>query len=93
MILTVVNLSGAVTDIHLGGLPEERQNLHAVKCKIQDLTGTPVLKQRLLIGNTVLAFDFPVIELKDAEISMVLQDYGLSSEDVFKGACKGTSRE
>ena len=89
MILKVVNLAGAVTDIDLGELPEGRQNLHSVKCKIQDLTGTPVLKQRLLIGNTILAFDFPVIELKDAEISMVLQDYGLSSEGVFEGALQG----
>ena len=89
MILKVVNLAGAVTYIELGELPEERQNLHAVKCKIQALTGIPVLKQRLLLGNTILAFDFPVLELKDEEISMVLQDYGLSSEDVFEGASQG----
>ena len=91
--LEVANLAGEVIHINLGellsSLPAERQNLYAIKRNIQDLTGIPILKQRLLIGSNVLGFRSPVNELQDAEITMVLQDYGPSSEAVYEEALQG----
>ena len=91
--LEVANLAGEVIHINLGellsSLPAERQNLYAIKRNIQELTGIPILKQRLLIGNNVLGFCSSVTELQDAEITMVSQDYGPSSEAVYEEALQG----
>ena len=65
------------------------KKVQALKRKIQSLTGIPILKQRLLIGSNFLGFRSPVNELQDAEITMVLQDYGPSSEAVYNEALQG----